>query len=170
MKSSTKIVWLAVISMASVIASTAHGYSATGEDLVEGYRPSSGPSVNVARSPVDKYPIVIPSAAELRKMLKNRKPQPKKAAQEQDNSGLPKNVPLGDLSQIRPVGREGCDRAIPTREEFRRMLKRRPADARQIMTRCDIDTSTLSPIRQLPVGVRQLPEDTRQRPVGTWGR
>lgn len=155
---------------AALLIANAEARATTDEDLIAGNRAVPRSIVYAAQSPTGKYPIVIPTPAELRKMLKARKPVPGKAVKKPEGSGLPKDIPVGDLSRIRPFGHERCDRGIPTRGEFLRMLKSRPADARQIMERCNVDVSSISPIRQLPVQVRQLPQDTRQRPVGTLGR
>jgi hypothetical protein len=146
------------------------GLAGGDEDLIEGSRSGPG-SLPVTRlGNASKYPIAIPTTAELRKILKNRKPVPRDATREVRKNGIGNGMPLGDLSAVQALGQQRCNRAIPTQSEFLRMLRDQPADARQIMERCKIDVSSISPIRQLPVQVRQLPEDTRQRPVGTWTR
>lgn len=77
-------------------------------------------------------------------------------------------VRLGDIDRPYVAPGSRCDRPIPSKQEFLRMLKERPADAGQILRRCNVPIKSISPIRQLPVGMRQLPVDTRQRPVDTW--
>ncbi len=158
------------ISVGLFLVASAPGFAESDEDFIEGPRRGPGILPVTRLGKTSKYPIVIPSTAELREILKNRKPVQRDAARDNRKNGVVKGTPLGDLSAVQAVGRKRCNRAIPTRAEFLRMLRDRPADARQIMERCKIDVSSISPIRQLPVQVRQLPEDTRQRPVGTWTR
>lgn len=161
---------IAAIGLALLFVTTVQGLPVTDEDLVGGARGVPSNAGETVRNRASRYPIVIPTTAELRKMLRNRKPVRRKATPERRVIMPARAVPLGNLSRSDLVGPPRCNRAVPTRAEFLRMLRERPADARQIMERCKIDVSTLSPIRQLPVGGRQLPVDTRQRPVGTWRR
>ncbi len=77
-------------------------------------------------------------------------------------------VRLGDIDRLYVNPGPRCGRPIPTKRELLRMLKDKPADAHQILRRCNVPIRSISPIRQLPVGVRQLPVDTRQRSVDTW--
>lgn len=166
----TGCVMILTIVVALFPVAPALGLSPSNEDFVEG--PRSGPGILPVARPgnASKYPIVIPTTAELRKILKNRKPLQRDVSRDEPKKRGVRGIPLGDLSAVQALGQPRCNRAIPTRSEFLQMLRDRPADARQIMERCKIDVSSISPIRQLPVQVRQLPEDTRQRPVGTWTR
>lgn len=129
-----------------------------------------GVSAPVVERGRPRYPIPIPPASQIRSLLRRQEPGKVRS------TGLVRPQPArSGPNRIRSPGMpvvagRRCNRAIPTRQEFRNMLKNNPADTNEILRRCQINTSTLSPLRQLPVGARQLPEDTRQRPVGTWGR
>lgn len=135
-----------------------------------GERKAEGSDSAVAREK-KRYPIVIPPASQLRSLLRAQRAQRSAAGKLQEpTQAVEQEKVLPPLGLLPFFSQPRCDRSIPTRREFLRMLKRNPADANQILRMCDIDVRSISPIRQLPVGSRQLPEDKRQRPVGTWGR
>jgi hypothetical protein len=116
-----------------------------------------------------KYPLEVPPASEvlprLRKLTDSRPPVLEKSTETRSQRvRILRQLPgRGALSEPQ------CFRAAPARQEFLDMVRDNPADANQILQKCNIDLRSISPLPQLPVGSRQLPEDTRQRPVGTWG-
>jgi hypothetical protein len=111
-----------------------------------------------------RFPIQVPPASEvlarLRNMTQVRPVQPRKTEEESPQVRM--------LRQLKKTGgfvrlpEPQCFRSIPTKDEFLRMVQN------QILQRCHLDLTGISPLPQLPTGVRQLPEDTRQRPAGTW--
>jgi hypothetical protein len=117
-----------------------------------------------------RFPIQVPPASEvlarLRTLTQVRPVQPQKTEEESPQVRM--------LRQLKKTGgfvrlpEPQCFRSIPTKNEFLRMVQKDPADANQILQRCHLNLTGISPLPQLPTGVRQLPEDTRQRPVGTW--
>lgn len=117
-----------------------------------------------------RFPIQVPPASEVLPLLRkmsHARPSPEKKAEEE----TPQVRLLRELTKTGGfvgLSQPQCFRSIPTRDEFLHMVRKHPADANQILQRCNLDVSGISPLRQLPSGVRQLPEDTRQRPVGTW--
>ncbi len=142
----------------------------TADDFKIGPGVDQAKSVSVVLADQSERPrtIVVPPASELLDYLKKlpkRKRQMVAREKESETDSIRgfSGIPLGGLTPT-------CNRAIPTRQEFLRMTKRNPADARQIAQRCNMSLKGISPLRQLPVGTRQLPIDTRQRAVGTWPR
>ncbi|MBI5249040.1 MAG: hypothetical protein HY912_06055 [Desulfomonile tiedjei] len=118
-----------------------------------------------------QYPIEAPPASEilprLKKLAKTRPHAESDGSDVESQKVQILRQLMGRGPQI-ALPESQCFRSIPTRDEFLRMVRKHPADANQILRRCNIDVRSISPIPQLPVGLRQLPEDTRQRPVGTW--
>ena len=118
-----------------------------------------------------KFPIEAPPASEvlprLRKMTDSRPRVQEKKIEESPQVKMLRQ--LTGRGAFVALAEPQCFRAIPTRDEFLDMVRNNPADANQILQRCNVDLTGASPLPQLPVGFRQLPEDTRQRPVQTWG-
>lgn len=118
-----------------------------------------------------KYPLQIPPAEDLLSRLRSLRKFSVRTDRRRPNAESPEvsviRQVIGQRALIAP-GEPKCFRSIPTRDEFLDMVRNNPADANQILQRCNIDVRGISPLPQLPVGTRQLPEDTRQRPVGTW--
>jgi hypothetical protein len=141
----------------------------------------SDPNQEVAQSsvvnPTDRtsrerrFPIEAPPASEvlprLRKMTDSRPPVQEKKTSESPQLKMLRRLTGRGAYVALPEPQ--CFRAAPTRDEFLNMVTNNPADANQILQRCNVDLTGTSPLPQLPVGFRQLPEDTRQRPVQTWG-
>ncbi len=140
-------------------------------DSTQGVEQSSVGNPADRTSPERKFPIEAPPASEvlprLRKMTDSRSPVQEKKTTESPQVKMLRRL-TGQGAYV-ALAEPQCFRAIPTRDEFLNMVKNNPADANQILQRCNVDLTGSSPLPQLPVGSRQLPEDTRQRPVQTWG-
>lgn len=139
-----------------------------GEDVIAPPRTSTAVAEESSGPGEDKYPLVVPPAGNLLHMLRRNaayKPGDRYRTQtdRQEHGYRMPGITTHDPCP-------SCDRPIPTRSEFRTDLKERPADAAQILRRCDVPVRSLSPIRQLPTATRQLKVDTRQRAADTWPR
>lgn len=116
-----------------------------------------------------KYPLEVPPASEVLPRLRKLTDSRPAVRAKRTETKSPQVRILRQLAGRGALPAPKCFRAVPTRDEFLNMVRDNPADANQILQRCNIDLRSISPLPQLPVGSRQLPEDTRQRPVGTWG-
>lgn len=116
-----------------------------------------------------KYPLEVPPASEVLPRLRKLTDSRPQVREKRTETRSPRVRILRQLAGKGTLPAPQCFRAAPTRDEFLNMVRDNPADANQILQRCNIDVRSISPLPQLPGGSRQLPEDTRQRPVGTWG-
>jgi len=167
---------LVILLLAVLTASFPVVWAAEDNSAPTNYSPSSGETDSDILSILPesgfrrKLPVVIPPAEEvlerLRTLRQERGSRPEAKA-EPEKTPPQQILDLRIPADLRPPG---CGRAIPTKQEFLNMLRTNPADANQILRKCNIDVRSISPLPQLPVSNRQLPEDRRQRPVGTWGR
>jgi len=171
---------LILVFLAALFATPAVPMLPTADDVPDGIPVERDDCAEILEKVDADLPLIIqiPDSDELREFIRKhgvvnirrclRKARgPKSPVQESKTSPRPK-VRVGDIDRLYLRPGLHCGRPLPTKQEFLRMLKDRPADAFQILHRCNVPIISISPIRQLPVGRRQLPVDTRQRPVGTW--
>jgi hypothetical protein len=164
-----------VISIAALLMLMSQGAFCveSGADQATGQAPQQAAATSsINRTDIaSKYPIEIPPASELlshfKEAMRARPPAP---ARETESETPQQQLLRRLIANGMPIAlpREQCFRAIPTRDEFLRMVRKNPADANQLLQRCNLDLRGISPLPQLPVGRRQLPVDTRQRPVASW--
>ncbi|MBI5249282.1 MAG: hypothetical protein HY912_07290 [Desulfomonile tiedjei] len=110
-----------------------------------------------------KFPIAVPPASEvlsrIREFKTSRPPVQEKITEESPQFRMLREL-MGHGAYVAPA-EPLCFRPLPTSDMSMDTLRNAPVDANHILQRRNVDLRGVSPLPQLPVGLRQLPIETR---------